>query len=404
MLYNKAKSFDKADIDMKIMIMSDVVPTASSKNEYTDGAIEKLLSNGFREKLNEAAFNIVNLECPLTRENEPAAKWGSRLKALPESIEALRKIPGLVVNLANNHIRDYGSQGVLDTIQVLEEYDIPYLGAGRELEHSNRSLILESSSYKIGVYSCTEHEFSIAGEKSAGAHPVEEGEDILALQKLKRQTDYVIFLYHGGVEFYPYPTPEMQKRLRRYVSAGADLVVCQHSHCIGCTETYQNGILVYGQGNFLFGERPEVEANIQDQDAWKSGMALCVDIKEHSIEYLFYRNKNGILDWTHEPEMLGKMQERNKLLQTPGFLREEWGRYCARHANYMEIFQKSFFKRKAPWKSRIKKSIAALTGKDTLSEQEYLRIYNYLTCEVHQELLRTNCKAEIEKRNTGCFD
>lgn len=72
-LYNKAKSFDKADIDMKIMIMSDVVPTASSKNEYTDGAIEKLLSNGFREKLNEAAFNIVNLECPLTRENEPAA-------------------------------------------------------------------------------------------------------------------------------------------------------------------------------------------------------------------------------------------------------------------------------------------------------------------------------------------
>lgn len=151
------------------------------------------MSNGFREKLNEAAFNIVNLECPLTRENEPAAKWGSSLKALPESIEALRKIPGLVVNLANNHIRDYGSQGVLDTIQVLEEYDIPYLGAGRELEHSNRSLILESSSYKIGVYSCTEHEFSIAGEKSAGAHPVEEGEDILALQKLKRQTDYVIF-------------------------------------------------------------------------------------------------------------------------------------------------------------------------------------------------------------------
>ena len=93
---------------MKIMIMSDVVPAASAKNEYTDGAIEKLLSDGFREKLHGAEFNIVNLECPLTRENEPAAKWGSSLKALPESMEALQKIPGLVVNLANNHIRDYG--------------------------------------------------------------------------------------------------------------------------------------------------------------------------------------------------------------------------------------------------------------------------------------------------------
>ena len=222
---------------MKIMIMSDVVPAASAKNEYTDGAIEKLLSDGFREKLHGAEFNIVNLECPLTRENEPAAKWGSSLKALPESMEALKKIPGLVVNLANNHIRDDGSQGVLDTIQVLEEHGIPYLGAGKDMENSNRSLILEKKSHKIGLYSCTEHEFSIAGENSAGAHPVEEGEDILALQELKRQTDYVILLYHGGVEFYPYPTPEMQKRLRRYVRAGADLVVCQHSHCIGCTET-----------------------------------------------------------------------------------------------------------------------------------------------------------------------
>ena len=264
---------------MKIMIRSDVVPAASAKNEYTDGAIEKLLSDGFREKLHGAEFNIVNLECPLTRENEPAAKWGSSLKALPESMEALQKIPGLVVNLANNHIRDYGSQGVLDTIQVLEEHGIPYLGAGKDMENSNRSLILEKKPHKIGLYSCTEHEFSIAGEKSAGAHPVEEGEDILALQELKRQTDYVILLYHGGVEFYPYPTPEMQKRLRRYVRAGADLVVCQHSHCIGCTETYQDGVLVYGQGNFLFGERPEVEANIQDQDTWESGMAVCADIE-----------------------------------------------------------------------------------------------------------------------------
>ena len=54
--------------------------------------------------------------------------------------------------------------------------------------------------------------------------------------EIKKQTDYVICLYHGGVEFYPYPTPEMQARLRRYIYAGADLVVSQHSHCIGCTE------------------------------------------------------------------------------------------------------------------------------------------------------------------------
>ena len=132
--------------------------------------------------------------------------------------------------------------------------------------------------------------------------------------------------------------------------------------------------LVNGQGNFLFGERPEVEANIQDQDTWESGMAVCADIEEHNVEYLFYRNQNGRLDWTHEPEMLEKMQERKKLLQTPGFLKEEWIRYCTGHVNYMEIFKKNFSERKLPWKSRIKKSISVMAGKDSLSEQEYLRI------------------------------
>ena len=389
---------------MKIMIMSDVVPPASERNEYTDGAIEKLVSYEFRKKLQEATFNIVNLECPLTKESVPAVKWGSSLKAFPETIEALYKIPGLVVNLANNHIRDYGSRGVLDTIKVLEEYHIPYLGAGSDLEHSNKSLILESGQYKIGLYSCTEHEFSVAGKHSAGAHPVEEGEDIFELQKLKKQTDYVICLYHGGVEFYPYPTPEMQARLRRYIYAGADLVVSQHSHCIGCTEKYHGGELVYGQGNFLFGERPEVEENIQDQDAWKRGMVLQVDPEEKHVKYLFYCNKDGILDWDQGTEMQEELQKRNSLLQTPGFLEKEWIKYCAQQIGYMEIFKKRFSEKKIPWKSRLKRDAGILTGKDTLTEKEYLRIYNYLTCEVHQELLRTNCKAEIEKRNMGCFD
>ena len=68
---------------------------------------------------------------------------GAQSESASREHGSIKKIPGLVVNLANNHIRDYGSQGVLDTIQVLEEHGIPYLGAGKDMENSNRSLILE---------------------------------------------------------------------------------------------------------------------------------------------------------------------------------------------------------------------------------------------------------------------
>ncbi len=82
---------------------------------------------------------------------------------------SIKKIPGLVVNLANNHIRDYGSQGVLDTIQVLEEHGIPYLGAGKDMENSNRSLILEKNPIK-SVYIPVQSMNFLLPVKTAQAH------------------------------------------------------------------------------------------------------------------------------------------------------------------------------------------------------------------------------------------
>ena len=219
--------------------------------------------------------------------------------------------------LANNHIRDYGSRGVLDTIKVLEEYHIPYLGAGSDLEHSNKSLILESGQYKIGLYSCTEHEFSVAGKHSAGAHPVEEGEDIFELQKLKKQTDYVICLYHGGVEFYPYPTPEMQARLRRYIYAGADLVVSQHSHCIGCTENIMAENWFMDREIFSLASDRRSKKIFRIRMHGKEGWYCKLIRKRKHVKYLFYCNKDGILDWDQGTEMQEELQKRNSLLQTP---------------------------------------------------------------------------------------
>ena len=72
------------------------------------------------------------------------------------------------------------------------------------------------------------------------------------IQNLKDQCDYVIVLYHGGKEHYRYPSPYLQRVARKMVEKGADLVVCQHSHCIGCYEKYKDSMIIYDQGNFIF--------------------------------------------------------------------------------------------------------------------------------------------------------
>ena len=69
--------------------------------------------------------------------------------------------------------------------------------------------------------------------------------------ELKKIHDYLIVIYHGGAEMFPYPTPNVRKRFYRMADCGADFITAQHTHCIGCEEHYQNSYMLYGQGNFF---------------------------------------------------------------------------------------------------------------------------------------------------------
>ena len=100
------------------------------------------------------------------------------------------------------------------------------------------------------------------------------------IANLKDECDYVIVLYHGGKEYYRYPSPILQKVCRKMCDKGADLVICQHSHCIGCREEYKGSEIVYGQGNFIF-------VGTSNNEYWNN--ALLIELKledEASIEYI----------------------------------------------------------------------------------------------------------------------
>ena len=146
-----------------------------------------------------------------------------------------------LLTLANNHILDQDQQGLVSTCSVLDAAGIAYTGVGQTPEEAAKPYIFECDGKRIGVYACAEHEFSIVTEHSAGANPIDLLETPDHVAALKEQCDYVIVLYHGGKEHYRYPSPNLQKVCRKLVEKGADLVVCQHSHCIGCEEKIPGG-------------------------------------------------------------------------------------------------------------------------------------------------------------------
>lgn len=192
------------------------------------GNARKLIGDELLEKINKADYTIFNLEVPLTDEKKPIAKSGPNLIAPTATIEGLKAINPLFFGLANNHILDQGVEGLVSTVKVLEDAGIEYSGVGQNLVEACKPFIKEINGKRVGIYCCAEHEFSIATESTPGANPFDPLESFEHIEKLKQSADYVIVLYHGGKEYYRYPSPYLQKICRKLVDKGADLVITQH--------------------------------------------------------------------------------------------------------------------------------------------------------------------------------
>lgn len=230
---------------MNILIGADCVPTKSNKEFFESGDAKTLLGEELNSILQNADYRIFNLEIPLTDREYPIPKCGPNLIAPTKCVAGYKAMNVDLMTLANNHILDQDQKGLESTCKTLDAVGIAYTGVEQTPEEATEPYIFECDGKRIGVYACAEHEFSIVTEYSAGANPVDLQETPDHIVALKAECDYVIVLYHGGKEQYRYPSPNLQKVCRKLVEKGADLVVCQHSHCIGCEEKIPEGVRLF---------------------------------------------------------------------------------------------------------------------------------------------------------------
>lgn len=365
---------------MKIIIGADLVPTKSNYNEFINADIGKLLNEDLKKLLNNADYRIFNLEVPLTDEKKPIAKCGPNLIAPTDTINGIKKIGVDLVTLANNHIMDQDEQGLRKTIDVLKKNDISYLGAGENLKEASKPYIIENDK-KIGIYACAEHEFSIAQDDKAGANPIDVFESFNHIKQLKEKCDYVIVLYHGGKEHYRYPSPNLQKVCRKIAEAGADLIITQHSHCIGCKEEYNASTIIYGQGNFLFDN--------SESEFWRTSLLVSVDSDDFKIGYIPLEKCGNAVKMAEKDEILNGFFERSEQIKKSGFLENEYKRFAA---EMKETYMNNIYGVNIIW--RILNKLCGHRLKKRISRKRLLALENFIECEAHRELILKGIKDE----------
>lgn len=279
---------------------------------------------------------LVNLECPLTSRPQAIKKSGPSLWGDPGLARLVAQGGFDGVTLANNHIFDAGSTGVEDTISACRNVGLSTVGAGVDRAAAEKPLIADGKDMRLALVACAEREFSIAGQGSGGAAPLDPWRTPELVHGATRSADVVVVVVHGGNESAALPRPGLVATCRALVAAGAHAVVCHHAHVAGPVEVYRGAPIFYGTGNFLF------PSNSAMGQAWHLGYAVSLQLTVGGVSsFQLLPYEQGVAGLTvrqlgeeEEKAFAAELLDGAAVVGDPELLAAAWDEHCEDQRRY----------------------------------------------------------------------
>lgn len=212
--------------------------TVNGGNQY--------IFNGVKHFLEQNDLNVLNLEGPITDNaslsegSAPGSYYNYFFTFDPSWAQTLYDNHIRLVNIGNNHINNFGAEGVRQTKQFLDGAKVGYFGA----PDYPKTAGMEIRGVKL--------EFINYNQFSAVSPETEEMQALENIRAAKQRADVVIVFPHWGEEYQDEPTEEQQRLAHEFIDEGADLVAGSHPHVIQTVEDYQGKRIYYSLGNFIF--------------------------------------------------------------------------------------------------------------------------------------------------------
>jgi poly-gamma-glutamate synthesis protein (capsule biosynthesis protein) len=238
--------------------------------ESHHGAIDKPVGAAYiwGDALDELArvapdVRLINLETSITASDDTWRGKGINYRMHPDNIACLTAARVDVCALANNHVLDYGYDGLTETLETLAHAGIKTAGAGRTLTEAQAPAIVTlASGARVLIFAC--------GAESSGipldwvARPDRPGIDLLPdlseataqriadrVRRVRGPRDLVVTSIHWGSNW-GYDVPRAHVRFAHWlVEGGVDLVHGHSSHHPRPLEVYRNRLILYGCGDFI---------------------------------------------------------------------------------------------------------------------------------------------------------
>lgn len=226
--------------------------------------INQAFDQGLLEQMRNADIFMINNEFTFTSRGTPTVNKKFTFRANPGNVSMYEEMGADIVSVANNHIYDYGEISLLDTLDTLEQAEIPYVGAGRNLQEAMTPVYYIANGMKIAFVSATQIERNgtpdtkEATQDSAGVLRCMNPDNLLlTIEEAKKNSDYVILYIHWGTESQEAIDWLQEQQAPIYAQAGVDLIIGDHPHCLQKMDSVEGVPVIYSLGNFWFNSRTQ---------------------------------------------------------------------------------------------------------------------------------------------------
>lgn len=238
-----------------VSLADDAVTTMTLN--ASSGDISDCISSEYLQNMRDADILCLNNEFAYSDRGTAMPGKAYTFRADPARVSVLKDMGVDVVSLANNHVYDFGSEAFSDTLSTLKGVDIPYFGAGENIEEAMEPVYIEKDGVRIAFVGASRAEKNImtpeAGDDSSGIlRCYETNRFVETIKEAKKQADVVLAYVHWGTEYSDVLETVQEETAKTYIDAGADVLLGAHPHCLQGMDYYQDVPILYSLGNFWF--------------------------------------------------------------------------------------------------------------------------------------------------------
>jgi poly-gamma-glutamate capsule biosynthesis protein CapA/YwtB (metallophosphatase superfamily) len=271
---------EKSTPSCRVAIAGDFLP--ASGLQLPPNRTWSDVAAGFHRYFAKVHVAIMNLECCVDvgdAEAQPKMGLGDSFSADAEVLDFPEKLGAKIIGLANNHIYDFGEEGVARTRQALLSRGLVPLGVGRTLADPPQTCLAETpTGQHIGVWAAARHLADLATRRKPGIEPATRRRGEEALAELRKQNaDLTIAFLHAGLERTNRPDPDDVALMDDLAKIGFDVVAACHSHRIS---GYKRVIRGDGSTAFCFYGLGSVSSGVIYSSLEREGLVVTLGLSD----------------------------------------------------------------------------------------------------------------------------